>query len=86
MPHRILQVIPSLDRSGAEKQMALLATRLPRPEFEVQVCALTRGGPLAAVLHDAGIPVTVIGKRWRADPLANLQDGLQYVARHPPGL
>ena len=26
------------------------------------------------------------GPRWRADPLANLQDGLQYVARHPPGL
>jgi 3D (Asp-Asp-Asp) domain-containing protein len=26
------------------------------------------------------------GPRWRADPLANLQDGTQYVARHPPGL
>lgn len=70
MSYRILQIIPSLDRSGAEKQMLLLATRLPRSEFEVHVCALTRGGPLAEELRAAGIPVTVIGKRWRADPLA----------------
>ena len=26
------------------------------------------------------------GPRWRADPLANLEDGLSYVVRHPPGL
>jgi 3D (Asp-Asp-Asp) domain-containing protein len=26
------------------------------------------------------------GPRWRSDPLANLQDGSSYVARHPPGL
>lgn len=70
MSHRILQIIPSLDRSGAEKQLLLLATRLPPSEFEVHVCALTRGGPLADELRAAGIPVTVIGKRWRADPLA----------------
>lgn len=70
MPYRILQIIPSLDRSGAEKQLLLLATRLPPGEFAVHVCALTRGGPLADDLRAAGIPVTVIGKRWRADPVA----------------
>ncbi len=26
------------------------------------------------------------GPRWRAEPLANLDDGTSYVARHPPGL
>jgi 3D (Asp-Asp-Asp) domain-containing protein len=26
------------------------------------------------------------GPRWRSEPLANLGDGMSYVARHPPGL
>jgi hypothetical protein len=26
------------------------------------------------------------GPRWRSEPLANLNDGMNYVARHPPGL
>ncbi len=70
---KILQVIPSLDRCGAEKQMTLLASGLPRDEFEVHVCVLTRTGPLEADLEKAGIPVTLIGKRWRADPQAYLR-------------
>ncbi len=48
----------------------LLASGLPRDEFEVEVVALTRGGPLAAPLAAAGIPVTVIGKSQRLDPRA----------------
>jgi len=70
MRRRILQIIPTLDQSGAEKQLTLLAQGLPQDEFEVHVCALTRGGPLQADLAAAGIPVTVIGKRWKADPHA----------------
>ena len=70
MAKRILHVIPSLDRAGAEKQMTLLVRGLPRSEFDVHVCALTRGGPLEADLREAEIPLTLIGKRWRADPLA----------------
>jgi glycosyltransferase involved in cell wall biosynthesis len=65
-----LQIIPTLDRSGAEKQLVLLAKGLPRERFEVHVCALTRGGPLAADLKAAGIPLTIIGKRWKIDPWA----------------
>lgn len=68
MKPRILQIIPSLDRAGAEKQLALLVAHLPREEFDVQVCALTRGGELAADLERAGIPLTILGKRWKADP------------------
>ena len=70
MRKRILQIIPSLDQAGAEKQMSLLARGLPRDEFEPYVCALTRGGPLLSGLVEAHIPVTVIGKRWRLDPQA----------------
>ena len=48
----------------------LLASRLPRDEFSVEVVALTRSGPYADELQRHGIPVTVIGKRWKFDPFA----------------
>jgi glycosyltransferase involved in cell wall biosynthesis len=67
---KILLLIPTLDRSGAEKQLMLLATHLPRSEFEVHVAALTRLGPYAAELEAAGIPVTVLNKRFKFDPVA----------------
>jgi len=67
---RILQIIPTLDRAGAEKQLLLLATGLPRDEFEVHVCVLTRLGPLWPEFQAAGIPVKVVGKPWKFDPLA----------------
>lgn len=70
MTHRILQIIPTLDPHGAEKQLTLLATGLPRDRFDVHVCALTRGGPYEATLREAEIPITVIGKRWKLDPAA----------------
>lgn len=48
----------------------MLARGLPKEEFEVHVCALTREGPLAAPLTEAGIPIHSIGKRGKVDPLA----------------
>lgn len=70
MTTRILQIIPTLDRGGAEKQLSLLSAGLPRDEFDVHVCALTRGGPLLGNLQSANIPVTIIGKKWKIDPAA----------------
>jgi glycosyltransferase involved in cell wall biosynthesis len=67
---KVLQLIPTLDRSGAEKQMVLLAKGLPRDRFQVEVAVLTRLGPLAAELAAAGIPVVLIGKRFKLDPIA----------------
>src|SRR3954453_6991622 len=67
---KVLQLIPTLDRSGAEKQMVLLAEGLPRDRFHVEVAALTRLGPLRSDLEAAGVPVTSIGKRFKLDPLA----------------
>jgi glycosyltransferase involved in cell wall biosynthesis len=66
---RLLLIIPTLVRGGAEKQLSLLARGLPRDEFDVHVAVLTRSGPLEVELRDAGIAVTVIGKRWKFDPL-----------------
>lgn len=70
MTPRILLVIPTLDRGGAEKQLALLACGLPKSEFEVHVCTLTREGPVAQRLSEADIPVHSIHKRAKLDPLA----------------
>lgn len=70
MKLRLALVIPTMDRGGAEKQLALLAENLPRDEFDIHVCLLTRDGPRSEALRQAGIPVTVIGKRFKADPTA----------------
>src|SRR3954452_24730237 len=67
---KVLQLIPTLDRSGAEKQMVLLAKGLPRDRFRVEVATLTRLGPLEDELRRAGIPITAIHKRLKLDPFA----------------
>lgn len=68
MPIRILQIVPTLVRGGAEKQLTLLACGLPRDQFEVHVAALTHDGPYREMLEAHQIPVTVVGKRWKVDP------------------
>lgn len=70
MTRRIMQIIATLTRGGAEKQLTLLARGLPPDEFEVHVCALTAGGPYEDELRSANVPVTVIGKRLKYDPAA----------------
>jgi len=69
-PLKIAQIIPTLDRSGAEKQMLLLCKALKARGHEVQVAALTRLGPLAGEFERASIPVTLIGKPLKIDPFA----------------
>lgn len=69
-PLKIAQIIPTLDRSGAEKQMLLLCKALKARGHDVHVAALTRLGPLAADFEQAGIPVTLIGKPLKIDPFA----------------
>ena len=68
---RVLHVIPTLDRSGAEKQMTLLATHggdsNPARSFAAEVVCLDRGGPYAADLEAASVPVHVLGKRGKLD-------------------
>ncbi len=66
---KILLVIPTLDSSGAEKQFSLLATRLPRNEFDVQAVALTRGGPYEEMFEEQNVPLTILNKRFKFDPI-----------------
>lgn len=65
---RILYIIPTLDRSGAEKQLALLATHLPPNRFERNVITLARNGPYEEDLKQLGINVTCLHKHWKLDP------------------
>ena len=67
---KLMLIVPTLDQSGAEKQLTLLACRLPRDEFDVHVVALTRGGAFAEELARHDVRLTVLGKRWKFDPLA----------------
>jgi len=69
-PIRVALVIPTLDRGGAEKQFCLLACGLRQRGFDVDVVLLTHDGPLRETLDAAGVPVTLIGKRFKADPTA----------------
>lgn len=65
---RLLLIIPTLDRGGAEKQLSLLACGLAEQgEFDVHVACLTRGGPWYERLAKAGVPVEIIGKSLKLD-------------------
>ncbi|QDT63785.1 glycosyltransferase [Calycomorphotria hydatis] len=79
---RVLLVTPTLDASGAEKQLMLLARGLPRDEFEFEVLALTRGGPYEEKIRAAKIPVDILHKRWKLDPntLMKLKQRIQSFA------
>lgn len=70
MTTRLVLIIPTMDLGGAEKQLCLLAENLPRELLDVHVLLLTRDGPRSERLRQAGIPVTLIGKRFKADPSA----------------
>lgn len=74
-PIRLVFVIPTLDQSGAEKQMTLLALNLPPERYQVEVVALNRGGYFAEALNAAHIQLTVLGKRWRIDPTTHYRLG-----------
>jgi glycosyltransferase involved in cell wall biosynthesis len=60
-PIRIVYLIGTLERGGAEGQLAELASGLDRARFEPTVCCLAGDGPLAAVLVARGVPVESIG-------------------------
>jgi len=85
MTRRVLQIIPTLDRSSAARQLVQLAKGLPRDEFEVHVCTLERAGALAADLQAAGIPLHVVGQPWTFDPFT-FWKLRQYIRQLKPDL
>ncbi len=62
-PMKVILVIGQLSFGGAERQVAELATRLPRDRYEPIVCCLSGGGPLTDEFARAGVRVVCIGKR-----------------------
>jgi glycosyltransferase involved in cell wall biosynthesis len=90
MSPRILHLITNLERSGTQKQLCLLAEGLLRTGFDIHVCTLAEGGPMAERLRAAGIHITILGKRWTFDPraiwaLKRLVDHLQPDVIHAWG-
>jgi glycosyltransferase involved in cell wall biosynthesis len=67
---RILYIADTLARTGLASQLLVLARGIAKRDCDVQVLTLDRRGALAGELRDAGIEVTEIGRRWRADPVA----------------
>lgn len=63
----VVQIIPTLDAGGAEKQLVLLAAEMRRRGWDIQVITLTRNGPLAEPLQQAGVPIHSIDKRGKID-------------------
>ncbi len=70
MTIRVLQIIPTLVRGGAEKQLTELALGLPRDGFDVHVAVLTHSGPYEETLRAHDIPLTMVGKKLKVDPFA----------------
>lgn len=64
---RILHLIDSLPREGAETVMFDLVRRSDPSLFRFSVCALTRGGELAGELKKLGVEVRILGRRHRWD-------------------
>lgn len=67
---RVLFVIDSLQDDGAARQLARLATALPKADFEVHVAVLSASGPCQAPLATAGVPVHRLDRTWDVDPFA----------------
>ena len=59
---RVLFIIPTLDRCGAEKQLTLIASNLPKDRFEVSVAVLTRDGPYSQNLCEAEFLLNLLEK------------------------
>ena len=92
MSRRILYIVDSLDRTGAAKQLGVLAHGLACNGFDVHVAVLNASPriPLpgsketgARSASATSVPVTYLGRRWAMDPLADLRLA-RYVARLQP--
>lgn len=64
---RVLFVIRSLERGGAELQLTTLAAGLRRRGHEVGIVTFYDANPLASTLDGTGVEIHVLGKRGRWD-------------------
>lgn len=78
---RILFLARSLDRGGAERQLAALASGLARRGHTVAVAVFYPGGSLEVDVRDAGVAVVNLAKEGRWD-LAGFLQRLVSAVRH----
>jgi glycosyltransferase involved in cell wall biosynthesis len=64
---RLLMLVRSLDRGGAERQVVLLASGLPGLGWEPTVAVMYAGGALGGELAEAGVPLLDLRKKGRWD-------------------
>ncbi len=69
-PIRVLQLITSLERGGAENHLLALLTHADRRAFDLETAVLSGEGELVPVFRQAEIPVHLLKARNRFDPLA----------------
>ena len=69
-PIRVLQLITSLDRGGAENHLLALLSHADHEAFAIETAVLCGEGELVAVFRQAGIPVHLLNARSRFDPWA----------------
>ena len=67
---RVLHLITSLERGGAENHLLALMTHANRHETEFETAVLCGEGELVPAFRAAGIPVHLLKARSRFDPLA----------------
>jgi len=69
-PIRVLQLITSLERGGAENHLLALLTHADRQAFDLETAVLSGEGELVPIFREAAIPVHLLRSRTRFDPLA----------------
>jgi glycosyltransferase involved in cell wall biosynthesis len=69
-PIRVLQLITSLERGGAENHLLALLTHANRQAFALETAVLCGEGELVPHFRAAGIPVHLLQARNRFDPVA----------------
>ena len=70
---KVLQIIDSLPREGAEILLYDIVSRCDPAAFSFAVVALTRGGGAAEMIESAGIPLRLLSRRSRWDLSAFLR-------------
>ncbi len=87
---RILFLIPTLERGGAEKQIALLAEGLYRQGHEAIVVAVMHGGWWGEYLQKQGVPVfslnLFLGASLNHNLIRQFLELARFIRRHRPDI
>ncbi|MBN2172057.1 MAG: glycosyltransferase [Candidatus Krumholzibacteriota bacterium] len=71
--NRLLHIITRLDIGGAEHQLLLLCSHLPRDRFDCRVVSLVDPAGLAPRFEAVGVPVTILDRRHAGGRLGQLR-------------